>query len=51
MLCIAESIVDGGHVAPEHMARRFVDWFDGGELCGIGYTCLESILKPESGVA
>ncbi len=50
MLCLAESIVERGHVAPEDIAGRFVDWFDGGELRGIGHTCLESILKLKSGV-
>jgi ADP-ribosyl-[dinitrogen reductase] hydrolase len=50
MLCIAESIVERDQVAPEDIARRFVDWFDGGDLRGIGHTCLESILKLKRGI-
>ncbi len=50
MLCIAESIVERGRVDAEDIARRFVDWYDGGDLRGIGHTCLESILKLKSGV-
>ena len=50
MLCIAESIVERGHVAPEDIAHRFVNWFDGGDLRGIGHTCAESILNLKRGI-
>ena len=51
MLCIAESIVERGHVNPEDIAERFVAWFDTGDLRGIGNTCLESILNLKSGAS
>lgn len=51
MLCIAESIVDRGHVDPEDVASRFVGWFDSGDLRGIGSTCLESILNLKRGIS
>jgi len=50
MLCIAESIEENGGVYPEDVARRFVGWFDSGDLRGIGATCLEAILNLKSGV-
>jgi ADP-ribosyl-[dinitrogen reductase] hydrolase len=50
MLCIAESIEERGCVYPEDVARRFVGWFDSGDLRGIGATCLEAILNLKSGV-
>jgi ADP-ribosyl-[dinitrogen reductase] hydrolase len=51
MLCIAESMVERGHVDPDDVARRFVAWFDTGDLRGIGNTCLESILRLKSRVS
>jgi len=45
MLCIAESILEKGHVDPEDVAQRFVGWFDAGDLRGIGRSCLEGILN------
>jgi ADP-ribosyl-[dinitrogen reductase] hydrolase len=48
MLCIAESIVEKGHVNPEDTAQRFVGWFDSGDLRGIGLTCQEAILNLKS---
>lgn len=50
MLCLAESIVDNGLLNPEDIARRFVAWFDTGDLRGIGNTCLEAILNLKSGL-
>jgi ADP-ribosyl-[dinitrogen reductase] hydrolase len=50
MLCLAESIVANGRVDPEDVARRFVAWFDTGDLRGIGNTCLEAILNLKRGV-
>jgi ADP-ribosyl-[dinitrogen reductase] hydrolase len=50
MLCIAESMLENGWVQPEDVARRFVAWFDTGDLRGIGTTCLEAILNLKSGV-
>jgi len=50
MLCLAESIVANGRVDPEDIARRFVAWFDTGDLRGIGNTCLEAILNLKGGV-
>jgi ADP-ribosyl-[dinitrogen reductase] hydrolase len=50
MLCIAESIVEKGHVDPEDVAHRFVGWFDTGDLRGIGHTCHEGILNLKRGV-
>ncbi|HEM62570.1 MAG TPA: hypothetical protein ENO24_09785 [Chloroflexi bacterium] len=49
MLCLADSIVDNGGVNPEDVARRFVAWFDSGDLRGIGMTCLEAILNLTGG--
>ena len=51
MLCIAESIVERGHVDPEDVARRFTEWFESGDLRGIGSTCLESILNLKRGIS
>jgi ADP-ribosyl-[dinitrogen reductase] hydrolase len=48
-LCLAESILQKGCVAPEDIAQRFVAWFDSGDLRGIGNTCRESILNLKSG--
>jgi ADP-ribosylglycohydrolase len=50
MLCLAESIVENSRVNPEDIARRFVAWFDSGDLRGIGNTCLEAILNLKQGV-
>lgn len=50
-LCMAESVVQEGCVAPEDIARRFVAWFDSGDLRGIGNICRESILNLKSGVS
>ena len=50
MLCIAESIVENGRVNPEDVARRFVAWFDTGDLRRIGATCLEAIMSLERGI-
>jgi len=50
MLCIAESIVEDGRVNPEDVARRFVAWFDTGDLRGIGATCLEAIMSLKRGI-
>lgn len=51
MLCIAESIVQEDHVDPEDVAQRFVEWFDSGDLRGIGHTCLEAILNLKRGLS
>jgi ADP-ribosyl-[dinitrogen reductase] hydrolase len=50
MLCIAESLAENGCVNPEDVARRFVAWFDSGDLRGIGVTCAEAILHLKRGV-
>jgi ADP-ribosylglycohydrolase len=49
MLCIAESIAEHGRVNPEDVARRFVAWFDTGDLRGIGITCHEAITNLKTG--
>lgn len=51
MLCIAESMVENGGVNPEDVARRFMAWFDSGDLRGIGMTCLEAISNLKGGVS
>lgn len=51
MLCLAESAVEKGHVDPEDVAQRFVDWFDSGDLRGIGGSCMEGILNLKRGVS
>ena len=51
MLCIAESIVEKGHVDAEDVAQRFVGWFDSGDLRGIGRSCLEGILNLKRGIS
>ena len=51
MLCITESIVEKGRVDAEDVAERFVEWFDSGDLRGIGRTCLEGILNLKRGVS
>jgi ADP-ribosyl-[dinitrogen reductase] hydrolase len=50
-LCMAESVVQEGCVAPEDIAGRFVAWFDSGDLRGIGNTCRESILNLKHGAS
>jgi ADP-ribosylglycohydrolase len=50
MLCLAESMVENGRVNPDDIARRFVAWFESGDLRGIGNTCLEAILNLKSGL-
>jgi len=50
MLCIAESILERGRVDPEDVAERFVEWFDSGDLRGIGGSCLEGILNLKRGI-
>ncbi len=51
MLCIAESILEKSHVDPEDVARRFVEWFDSGDLRGIGRSCLEGILNLKQSIS
>jgi len=51
MLCIAEGMVEKGHVDPQDVAERFVAWFDTGDLRGIGNTCRESIMNLKSGAS
>lgn len=50
MLRIAESMLEKGYVDPEDVARRFVAWYDTGDLRGIGHTCLEAILNLKRGI-
>ena len=49
-ICIAESIVARGRVDPADVAERFVAWFEGGDVRGIGGACLEGILNLRRGV-
>jgi len=43
MLAIAESIVDKKGVDPEDIGKRFVAWFESGDVRGAGRACTESI--------
>ncbi len=51
MLCIAQSIAKQGHVDPDDVAQCFIAWFDGGDLRGMGRSCLEGILNLKLGVS
>ncbi|MGQ9630673.1 MAG: ADP-ribosylglycohydrolase family protein [bacterium] len=49
-LCQIESIIRCGRVDPEDTARRFVEWFDSGDIFGIGRASYESIVRLKRGV-
>jgi len=50
MLCHSWSIVERGKVDPEDTARRFVQWFKGGDWRGMGGATYESIQRLMAGV-
>jgi ADP-ribosyl-[dinitrogen reductase] hydrolase len=47
----AESIIAKGKVDPEDIARRFIAWYDGGDLRGIGITVGEAITRLKEGAS
>lgn len=51
-LALAGSIVrSGGVFVPADAAKAYLEWFESGDLRGIGNTCLESILRIKNGAA
>lgn len=50
-LQLARSIIrSSGRADPEDIARAYLEWFDSGDLRGIGRTTAESILRLKKGV-
>jgi ADP-ribosyl-[dinitrogen reductase] hydrolase len=51
-LQLARSIIrSGGRVDPADIARAYLEWFDTGDLRGIGKTTIESILRLKKGAS
>jgi ADP-ribosyl-[dinitrogen reductase] hydrolase len=48
-LCIAESLLEKGGFDITDLSQRYVQWLDGGDLRGIGGTCLTSIRRIKMG--
>lgn len=48
-LALAGSIVRCGHYSPEDAARAYLEWFESGDLRGIGEATREAILKLKNG--
>lgn len=49
-LCLAESLAENRGLDPEDVARRYVAWYDSGDLRGIGATTQEAILRLKAGI-
>jgi ADP-ribosylglycohydrolase len=48
-LATCEALIEGGSVDPERIARRFVTWFRGGRLRGLGASTLKALRDLEAG--
>ncbi len=49
-LCLANSIIKcGGEVDPEDIARSYVEWFDSGDLRGIGNSTSHAVVQLKNG--
>lgn len=49
-LSLLGSILKCGKLDPAEAAKSYVDWFETGDLRGIGKTCLESIMKLKADI-
>jgi ADP-ribosylglycohydrolase len=47
-MCVAETLVEHGHLDPEDLARRFVDWLPIGR--GKGRSCTAAVLRLTEGI-
>jgi ADP-ribosylglycohydrolase len=43
MLCHLDSILETGKIAPDDVAKRFIEWYSSGDLRGIGITTAQAI--------
>ena len=49
-LATCESIIELGHVSPEHIAARFVHWYRAGRINGVGASTLKALRDLDAGV-
>ncbi|HHT9120934.1 MAG TPA: ADP-ribosylglycohydrolase family protein [Candidatus Hypogeohydataceae bacterium YC41] len=48
-LCHVRSLIEKGGVAPEDIGKRFIEWYDSGNLRGIGGTTAYAIRRLKKG--